>query len=60
MAVKEAVVRPIHQRRVAIATVTDILRVNANTHPETTRELVAYDLLLENVDTTEAAYMEPT
>ena len=35
--VKEAIVRPIHQRRPTIATVTDTLRVILSTHPGITR-----------------------
>ena len=61
VAVKEAVVRPIRQRRVAIAAVTDTLRVNPMTHVGVNRDLVAK---LNNppfeADSTVYAYEEPT
>ena len=62
MTVKDAMVRPIHQRRVAIAAVTDILRTNPKTHAEVSRDLVSkpYTPPFEEADTTEAAYEEPT
>ena len=40
VAVKEVVVRPIHQRRAAIAAVTDMLRVNLSAHAEMSRDLI--------------------
>ena len=61
VAVREAMVRPTHQRRVAIAAVTDTLRVNPRTHAEMMRDLVMepYTPLFVNADTAEAAYAEP-
>ena len=38
--VKEAIVRPIHQRRATIAPVTDALRVNTNANADIMREVV--------------------
>ena len=62
VAVKEAVVRPIHKRRVAIAAVTDAWRVNPRTHAEMNRDHPAklYSLSFEETDTAEAAYLVPT
>ena len=62
VAVKEAVVRPIHKRRVAIAAATDAWRVNPRTHAEVNRDLPArlYSPSFEETDTAEAAYLVPT
>ena len=62
VAVKEAVVRPVHQRRVAIAAVTDVWRVSPKAHAEVSRDLFAkpYNPSFEEADTAEAAYEEPT
>ena len=61
VAVKEAVVRPIHQRRIAIAAVMDTLRVNSKTHAEVNRDLVAKPNNPSfEADSTVYAYEEPT
>ena len=61
VAVKEAVVRPTRQRRVAIAVVTDTLRVNPKTHVEVNRDLVAKPNNPPfEADSAKAAYEEPT
>ena len=62
VAVKEAMVRPTHQRRVAIAAVTDTLRMNPKIHAEVCRDLVEkpYNPSFEEADTASAAYEEPT
>ena len=61
VAVREATVRSIHQRRPAIATVTDTLRLISNAHADVRREDVTepYSPSLGSADMGEDAYIVP-
>ena len=57
VAVKEAIDRPIHQKRTTIAPVTEKLRANPNAHDDIMREVVTepYNPSWGSVATAEAA-----
>ena len=61
VAVKEAIDRPIHQKRATIAPVTEKLRASPNAHPDIMREVVTepYNPSFGGVVTAEDAYAVP-